>query len=98
MKNQSVMKTKVVFKKISWFNAENPIVEINAIFPEHSTAHSSGAILYEGYAHIGQHTSFHKDFLVDGKTDRHIVETATEEEYKELKTELESIGYELEIV
>ena len=93
------MKTKVVFKKITFFanftdDKEDKIVEINAIFPEEK---ERGGFV-SGYAHIGQHTSFHKDFLVDGKTDRHIVETATEEEYKDLKTELESIGYELEIV
>ena len=34
------MKTKVVFKKISWFDELNPIVEINAIFPEESITSS----------------------------------------------------------
>ena len=92
------MKTKVVFKKISWFNGENPIVEINTIFPEYSTQHSSGDILYEGYAHIGQHTEIHEDFLNLSEVGNHKIETATEEEYRELKTELESIGYELEIL
>ena len=92
------MKTKVVFKKIYWFNGENPIVEINAIFPEHSRKHSNGDTLYEGYAHIGQHTEIHEDFLNLSQVGNHTIETATEEEYKDLKTELESIGYELEVL
>jgi hypothetical protein len=92
------MKTKVVFKKIHWFNGENPIVEINAIFPEHSSTDREGDVLYQGYAHIGQHCEFHEDFLNNSSVGLHKVETATEEEYKDLKTELESIGYELVII
>ena len=92
------MKTKVVFKKIYWFNAENPIVEINAIFPEEVEYVERGQIIYMGYAHIGQHTAIHEDFLKDSLVGLHKVETATEEEYKDLKTELELIGYELEIL
>jgi hypothetical protein len=89
------MVTRVVFKKISWFNESgNPIVEVNALFPE----------MFEGgdcilsYAHIGQHSEINEDFLIDGDVYKHKVETATEEEYKDLKKELESIGYELEIL
>ena len=92
------MKTKVVFKKIYWFNAENPIVEINAIFPEEVEYVERGQIIYMGYAHIGQHTAIHEDFLNLSQVGNHTIETATEEEYKDLKKELESIGYELEIV
>ena len=95
------MKTKVVFKKISWFddnNGNESIVEINAIFPNELQAVVNGEKHYAGYAHIGQHCEFHEDFLKDSLVGLHKVETATEEEYKDLKTELESIGYKLEII
>ena len=52
------MKTKVVFKKISWFDEPNPIVEINAIFPEEIESKVNGETLYMGYAHIGQRSSY----------------------------------------
>ena len=39
------MKTKVIFKKISWFNEPNPIVEINAIFPEEIESKVNGETL-----------------------------------------------------
>ena len=92
------MKTAVVFKKIYFFNGENPIVEINAIFPEHSSTLVNGDIIYEGYAHIGQHTEIHEDFLNCSEVGNHKVVSATPEEYAELKSELEQIGYELEIL
>jgi hypothetical protein len=93
------MKTKVVFKKISWFNEdENPIVEINAIFPEEIESVVNGETIYMGYVHIGQHGGIHEDFLNLSQVGNHTIVNATEEEYKDLKTELESIGYELEIV
>lgn len=92
------MKTKVVFKKISWFDDKNPIIEINAIFPEQSMAHRSGDILYEGYAHIGQHTEIHEDFLNKNEVGVHKVENASYNDYKDLALELEQIGYELEIL
>jgi hypothetical protein len=91
------MKTAVVFKKIYFFNGENPIVEINAIFPE-QTQHSRGEVLYGGYAHIGQHMEIHEDFLNNPEVGLHKVVSATPEEYAELKAELEQIGYELEIL
>lgn len=43
------------------------------------------------YAHIGQHSACHLDYANQCKE-------ATEEEYKDLKTELESLGYNLKIV
>lgn len=91
--------TKVVFKKIGWFNEDEPnIVEINAIFTEEIEAVINGQKHYLGYAHIGQHTEIHEDFLRDGKVGKHTVETATKEEYSELYRELVSLGYELEVV
>lgn len=91
------MKTKVIFKKIYWFDEPNPTIEINAIFPEEVSI-VNGEIFYVGYAHIGQHTVIHEDFLHKNKVDIHKVENATYNEYKELALELEQIGYELEIL
>ena len=91
------MKTKVIFKKISFFN--DSIAEINAIFPEHYSTDREGSVVYEGYAHMGQHCEFHEDFLTDGFDGIHKIETATEEEYKELFNELTNkVGYKLEVL
>ena len=92
------MKTKVVFKKISWFNEPNPIGEINAIFPEEIENKVNGETLYMGYAHIGQHGAIHEDFLNKNEVGVHKVENASYNDYKELALELEQIGYELEIL
>ena len=92
------MKTKVVFKKISWFDEPNPIVEVNAIFPEYSQTDERGEVLYEGYAHIGQHTAIHEDFLNKNEVGVYKVENASYNDYKELALELEKIGYELTIL
>ena len=71
------MKTKVIFKKISWFDEPNPIVEINAIFPEEIESKVNGETLYMGYAHIGQHTAIHEDFLNKNEVGVHKVENAS---------------------
>lgn len=93
------MKTKVIFKKIAFFDENEPnIVEVNAIFPEEIQAVVNGAKHYLGYAHIGQHTEIHEDFLKDGKVGKHKVNTASEEEYKDLYNELVSIGYDLTVI
>ena len=92
------MKTKVIFKKISWFDEPNPIVEINAIFPEEIESKVNGETLYMGYVHIGQHTAIHEDFLNKNEVGVHKVENASYNDYKELALELEQIGYELEIL
>ena len=95
------MKTAVVFMKINFFgNSPNTegIEEINAIFPDEVQAVVNGEKLYLGYAHIGQHTEIHEDFLIKTKVRNHKVVKATPEEYAELKSELEQIGYELEIL
>lgn len=92
------MKTKVIFKKIYWFDEPNPTIEINAIFPEEEVSIVNGEIFYVGYAHIGQHTAIHEDFLHKNEVGVHKVENATYNDYKELALELEQIGYELEIL
>lgn len=93
------MKTKVIFKKISWLDEPNPIVEINAIFPEEIESKVNGETLYMGYVHIGQHTTIHEDFLNNkNEVGVYKVENASYNDYKELALELEQIGYELEIL
>ena len=92
------MKTKVVFKKISWFDELDSIVEINAIFPEEIESKVNGETLYMGYAHIGQHTAIHEDFLNKNKVGVYKVENSSYNDYKDLALELEQIGYELEIL
>ena len=47
---------------------------------------------FVGYVHLGQHTAVSNSFLAEK------CRKATEEEYKDLKTELESIGYNLNII
>lgn len=86
------MKTKVIFKKIKWFH--DSIETIEALFPEE--IESKDCIL--GYAHIGQHSEIHKDFLIDGSKEDYSVKTATKKEYNDLYNELLYIGYDLEIV
>lgn len=43
-----------------------------------------------GYAHVGQHTEVHPDYLTDKKP-------ARPKQYKDLKRELEGLGYYVEI-
>lgn len=47
---------------------------------------------FVGYVHLGQHTSVSSCFLAEN------CRKATKTEYKDLKTELESIGYNLNII
>ena len=62
-----------------------------AVFPnELYNERLYGKTMLTGYVHIGQHTSVHKDYLKGRRK-------ATEQEYSDLKQELESIGYNLEI-
>ena len=62
--------------------------EILAIFPH--TKHHTGFVLC--YAHCGQHSGADYNGVVYNSR------PATEEEYKDLKKELENIGYSLKIV
>jgi hypothetical protein len=47
--------------------------------------------MFTGYAHIGQHTAIHREYANECKQ-------ATIEEYKDLQSELISIGYNLNIL
>ena len=61
--------------------------EIIALFPEEP--HND--ILCSSYMHVGQHSGASYHGVID------ITTKATPEEYGDLKTELESIGYNLKI-
>jgi hypothetical protein len=78
-------KTDVIFRVVSI----NKISEVTALFP-HNVADSNGHI--SCYAHQGQHGSANYKYCVSkGRL-------ATETEYKELKSELESLGYDLNVI
>lgn len=62
--------------------------EVFAYFPNDWYNHDN--LLRTSYAHIGQHSACHIDYAKECKE-------ATPEQYKDLKAELESIGYNLKI-
>ncbi len=45
------------------------------------------------YAHIGQHSACHKEYIKGNRLQKSTVKTATKEQYNNLLTELNSIGY-----
>ncbi len=78
------MSTLVTFRKF-------PEGDVIALFPkllEGQDIHSNQFIL--SYMHIGQHGSAIDDLIDD-------LSPATSDEYSDLKAELTSIGYELEV-
>ncbi len=78
------MSTLVTFRKF-------PEGDVIALFPkllEGQDIHSNQFIL--SYMHIGQHGSAIDDLIDD-------LSPATADEYSDLKAELSSIGYELEV-
>lgn len=80
------MKTKVLFL----YNKKND--DLFAFFPEeYYNKEHLGERFLTCYAHIGQHSACNSDYAKECKE-------ATKEEYNDLKEELESIGYELEIL
>jgi hypothetical protein len=80
--NQDTYKTKVTFHKCG----DDSIL---AFFPE--IPYSGDPNLFQSYQHIGQHGACHVDFLNE-------CTPATSEEYQDLKSELESLGYNLEVI
>lgn len=86
MKDQ---KTKVRFLIEDQYQTKDrrTVVEVLAVFPD--TYEKSGFLMC--YARLGQHSYAHTDYLKGLKP-------ATKEQYKELKNELETIGYNLEIL
>lgn len=82
-------KTKVVFfiEKGNGTENETPF----AFFPEEHFTWDKTDGRFTAYAHVGQHTACHIDYAKSCRL-------AKPEEYADLKKELESIGYNLEIV
>ena len=72
-------------RAIFLYNEENK--DLFAYFPDED----QGRGMKSGYSHIGQHSSVHSDYAMESRQ-------ATEEEYKDLKAELESMGYNLKVV
>lgn len=70
---------------------ETPIFECFAYFPKMYWNKDLYKTTFTGYAHIGQHTAIHKDYANECKQ-------ATIEEYKDLQSELISIGYILNVL
>ena len=81
---QDKNKTKVVF--LHEHETEQGIPGIYAYFPD--MVHYGG--LKTCYAHVGQHSACSPQYAKESRP-------ATPEEYADLKAELESIGYNLEI-
>jgi len=73
--------TKVIFKIID--------DEVLAIFPNNLyNVLLYGKTMVDSYMHIGQHSACSIELLND-------LEDASEDQYKDLKNELETIGYKL---
>ncbi len=77
------MKTDVLFL----YNAKND--DLFAYFPKINESWDNKLKL--GYSNIGQHSEVHVDYAKRSKK-------ASFEQYKELKTELEAIGYKLNVL
>lgn len=68
--------------------------EVYAFFPNehyHSKGHTLYNVILTSYGHVGQHSACHIDYAKESKE-------ANPEQYKDLKAELESIGYSLNIL
>jgi hypothetical protein len=78
--------TKVLFL-INEKDPNDP--DLFAYFPEEN--YDSNGILKTGYSHVGQHSAVHPDYAAKSRE-------ATPEEFADLKAELESIGYNLEVL
>lgn len=84
---QDTTKTDVLFLIEIFEDAKN---DVFALFPnENYFRHDSDTKLC--YAHIGQHSACHLDYAK-------VCAKATADQYKDLKKELESIGYNLNVL
>jgi len=79
-------KTKILFL-VNEKDPENP--DVFAYFPEENF--DSKGEYKTAYSHIGQHSAVHPNYAEESRP-------ATPEEYQDLKTELESIGYNLNVL
>jgi hypothetical protein len=79
---------KIKSTKVQFFYDEQHN-DLFAFFPEEKYNSTPG--LYTCYAHVGQHSACHIDYIEECKK-------ATPKQYKDLKEELINIGYNLKIV
>ena len=88
---QKIKPTKVQFfiEHLTEETHEDTIIQVFAFFPNEKYNSTPG--LFTSYAHLGQHGACHVDYTKECKK-------ATPEQYKDLKEELTSIGYNLKIV
>jgi hypothetical protein len=72
--------------------------EILAVFPDEPYGDTAGSLTC--YAHLGQHSACCPEYVTNPEalTPEIIIRNATPEEYAELKSELEGVGYNLEII
>lgn len=63
--------------------------DLFAFFPDDK--YNADPALFTSYSHVGQHSACHIDYVKESRP-------ATPEEYNDLKLELESLGYNLEVV
>jgi hypothetical protein len=63
---------------------------VYAMFPYLQGTYEFGSVM--GFMHVGQHSSYDYTYCISRS------KPATEVEYKDLKAELESIGYNLKVV
>jgi len=91
---QDTHKTKVQFlieKDFIDIHGETKQGDMFAVFPEAIRIGSNQTKLTTCYAHIGQHSEACEEYINE-------CTPATPEQYKDLKQELESLGYNLEII
>jgi hypothetical protein len=83
-------KTKVLFL-LETDSDTDATGEVFAYFPEENYGSEADPKLVICYAHIGQHSPCHPAYAEQ-------CQTATPEQYADLKSELESIGYNLQVL
>ena len=83
------MKAPVIFRKFK-IGEDFDKEEIIAVFPEEDYFHYPSSTKMS-YMHVGQHSACELSHIKD------VTVPATKSEYQDLKEELESIGYKLEV-
>lgn len=85
--------TQVKFLKNESLNDDENVV-LFAFFPQehyYNKEHKDYKLMFQSYEHNGQHSACHIDYANESVR-------ANKEEYKDLFEELESIGYNLEVI
>lgn len=83
------METQQELTKVKFYY-HLPSQEVYAVFPENRYPYDSN--MFEGYAHIGQHTMIHKLYIKESRP-------ARKDEYQNLLIELiDLVGYKLNVL